>query len=135
VKKLFFDSDVMLDLSLKRKPFYLPALNLFELCYQSHFTALTSSIAFINTSYFLNKFAPLTKKESLKRLRSIVSIIEVDEEIIDLALNSSFSDFEDGVQYYAARRSGIEIIITRNIKDYKESAIQVLTPEQFLRTL
>lgn len=125
----------MLDVSLQRKPFYLPALNLMELCYQSHFKAVTSSIAFINTHYFLNKFAPLTKIESLKRLRSVISIIEVDETIIDLALNSSFSDFEDAVQYYAAVSVNTNVIITRNIKDYKQSTIAVLTPEQFLRTL
>lgn len=125
----------MLDISLQRQPFFLPALNLLELCYQLRFKALTSSIAFINTYYFLNKFAPLTKAQSLKRLRSIISIIEVNEEMIDLSLNSSFADFEDGVQYYAAKSAGVDVIITRNIKDYKESAIPILTAEQFLKTV
>lgn len=135
MKKVFLDSDVMLDLSLRRNPFYLPALNVMELCYQGKFKAVTSSIAFINTNYFLNKFEPANKLESLRRLRSVVSIITVDEATIDLALNSNFSDFEDGVQFYAAKSAGANIIITRNIKDYKESTIKVLTPEQFLKTL
>ena len=135
MKKIFIDSDVMLDLCLQREPFFLPALNLFELCYESKFKASTSAIAFINTYYFLNKFAPLNKTESLKRLRSVVSIIEVNQNIIDLSLTSDFSDFEDGIQFYAAKSAGMEIIITRNIKDYKQSTIPVLTAEQFLRTL
>ncbi len=135
MKKVFIDSDVMLDVSLHREPFYLSALNLMELGYKSHFKAVTSSIAFINTSYFLNKLTPLTRVQSLKRLRSVISIIEVNGATIDFALNSDFSDFEDAVQYYTAVSANADVIITRNIKDYQQSTIPVLTAEQFLRTL
>lgn len=71
----------------------------------------------------------------LKHFRSIISIVEVDETIIDLALQSDFIDFEDAVQYFAAKSVNADFIITRNIKDYKNSAIPVLTAEQFLNTL
>ena len=135
IEKIFFDSDIMLDVTLKRQPFYKSSANALENCRGTSFKAVTSSIAFINTHYFLNKFARSTKYQSLKGLRSVISIIEVDEKIIDLALNSSFSDFEDSVQFYAAKSAAAETILTRNIKDYKESSIKVLTPEQFLRTL
>jgi predicted nucleic acid-binding protein len=135
MRKIFIDSDIMLDAALHREPFYLYAANLLELCYESRLKAITSPTAFINTHYFLNKFSPLTKMESLKRLRSIVSITEINEIIIDLAFNSTFTDFEDAVQFYTAKNAGADIIITRNIKDYKHSTIPVLTAEQFLRTL
>ncbi len=52
-----------------------------------------------------------------------------------MALKSGIDDFEDAVQYYAAKSAHVDFIITRNIKDYKESTIPVLTAEQFLRTL
>ncbi len=135
MRKIFIDSDIMLDATLRREPFYLYAANLLELCYESRLKAITSPTAFINTHYFLNKFSPLTKMESLKRLRSIVSITEINEIIIDLAFNSTFTDFEDAVQFYTAKNAGADIIITRNIKDYKHSTIPVLTAEQFLKTL
>jgi hypothetical protein len=125
----------MLDISLLREPFCLPAINLIELCYQKRFKALTSPVAFVNANYFLNKFAPSTRLHALQRLRSVISIVEVNETIIDLSLNSDFDDFEDGVQFYTAKSVGVDTIITRNIKDYKESTIPVLTAEQFLRTL
>jgi hypothetical protein len=97
--------------------------------------AATSSIAFMNVHYFLDKFDRPRKMQLLNVLRSIVGIIEVGEDIIDLALGSNFSDFEDAVQYYAALSLKAEVIITRNIKDYKQSSIPVLTAEQFLKTL
>ncbi|NNU34883.1 hypothetical protein HK413_14015 [Mucilaginibacter sp. S1162] len=99
------------------------------------YRAVTSSVAFVNTNYFLSKFASSTRLHSLQRLRSVISIIEVNEVVIDLALKSNFSDFEDAVQYYAARSANVDFIITRNIKDYKDANIPVLTAEQFLRTL
>src|SRR5579862_7021589 len=106
----------MLDLSLRRVPFYIPALNLFDFCYQSaSVEVITSSIAFINANYFLKKFAPAARLESLKRLRSAISIIEVNQDAIDFALNSNFSDFEDAVQYYTAISGKADAIITRNI--------------------
>ncbi len=135
MKTMFFDSDVMLDVTLRREPFYLSALNLFEFCHQENIEAVTSSVAFINTNYFLRKLAPATRWTSLKRLRSILSIIEVNEGMIDMALKHEKLDFEDAVQYYAAVNAKVDFIITRNIKDYKHSTIPVLTAEQFLRTL
>ena len=57
----------------------------------------------------------------------------VEEKEVDLALNSKFSDFEDALQYYTAMRYGIEILLTRNIKDYKEREIIVQAPEEFIR--
>lgn len=135
MKKVFIDSDIMLDVSLHRDPFYLPALNLMEMGYKSHFKAITSSIAFINTNYFLNKLTSSTRVQALKRLRTVISIIEVNEATIDFALNSDFPDFEDAVQYYIAVKAAADVIITRNIKDYKQASIPVLTAEQFLKTL
>jgi hypothetical protein len=50
-------------------------------------------------------------------------------------VDSSFADFEDAVQYYAAISAKADAIITRNTKDYKHASIPVLTAEQFLKTL
>jgi len=90
---------------------------------------------FINVHYFLDRYDKVNKFTLLKELRGILSIIDVGEEIIDLALKSGINDFEDAVQYFTAKSAGADIIITRNTKDYKESTIPVLTAEQFLRTL
>lgn len=136
MKNIFIDSDVILDALLKRPGFALPAMNVFLLAAdKSNFKAVTSSIAFMNVHYFLDKFDRINKLQLLKGLRSLISIIEVSEVTIDLALKSSFPDFEDAVQYYAAMNAKADVIITRNIKDYKQSSIPVLTAEQFLRTL
>jgi len=133
VKKLFLDSDVILDILLMRPSHYQPAANLIALAGQYMF--ITSSVAFVNVHYFLDKFDRKNKMSLLAILRPIVSIVEVGEHVIDMALKSNLPDFEDAVQYYAAISANANFIITRNIKEYKRSTIPVLTAEQFLRTL
>jgi len=135
VKTIFLDSDILLDATLKRPEFILPALNILNLIQNKQIKAVTSSIVFINVHYFLDRYDKVNKFTLLKELRGILSIIDVGEEIIDLALKSGINDFEDAVQYFTAKSAGADIIITRNTKDYKESTIPVLTAEQFLRTL
>ena len=134
MKRIFLDSDIILDALLKRPEFLVPAMNIISLA-NINFKIVTSSVAFVNVHYFLDKFEKTNKLQLLARLRSIISIIEVGETIIDLALKSGINDFEDAVQYYSAMSVNADFIITRNIKDYKQSTIPVLTAEQFLRTL
>ena len=51
------------------------------------------------------------------------------------ALNSDFTDFEDALQNFSLKNTDIQTIITRNIKDYKNSEFNVLTPSEFLEIL
>jgi hypothetical protein len=65
-----------------------------------------------------------------------VNVLPLDNKIIGLALNDEiFTDFEDGLQYFTAIEGEQEIIITRNLKDYKMSKIPVMTAGQFLETM
>ena len=56
----------------------------------------------------------------------------MDDKIIDLSLNSNFKDFEDAIQYYTAIENNMDIIITRNLKDFKLSKIPVMTAKNYL---
>jgi len=60
--------------------------------------------------------------------------LPVDEKIISLALNSDFRDFEDAIQYYCAVENKIKMILTRNLSDFKKSAIPVATAEEFVKS-
>ncbi|MFO7657092.1 MAG: hypothetical protein R6W78_08495 [Bacteroidales bacterium] len=75
-------------------------------------------------------------KSILRKLRLIVKILPLDDKIVGLALNNEiFSDFEDGLQYFTAIENGQELIITRNLKDFKKSNLQTITAKQFIETI
>ena len=133
MKKIFVDSDVILDLLAKRDPFYPYAAELFSLVDKGKIRAHVSAIIITNLHYVLRK---MTDKEqaikSLQKLKLLVKILPVDEKIIDLALASDFKDFEDSIQYFVAKENKIDFLLTRNKKDYKAADITILTPQEFL---
>ena len=136
MKKIFIDSDILLDALLKRPQFVLDAVNVLVLADNTaEFQLMTSAVAFVNVHYFLDKYDRINKFQRLKGLRLKISIINVDEKIIDQALKSGNDDFEDMVQYFAAISADVDVILTRNKKDYKQSILPVLTAGEFLNTL
>ena len=133
-KKIFVDSDIVLDVLCKRVPHYEYAAKVFSLADMKKLTVYTTSLVVANVYYILRKAIGIEKsKEALRKLRLLVKIISVEEREVDLALNSSFSDFEDALQYYTAVKHSMETLLTRNIKDYKERDLIIQTPEQFIK--
>ncbi len=134
--KLFIDSDIILDLLAKREPYYPYAAKLFTLIDRDEVKAYTSPIVIANIYYILRKLIPKENTlTNLRKLKSLVKILNVDEKIIDLALNSNFKDFQDAIQYYTAINNDVKFIITRNKQDYKDSKIGIATAEELLKML
>ena len=135
-KNIFIDSDIVLDLLAKREPFYHHSASLFSLIDSGKLHGFVSSLIFSNLFYILRKHN--SRKQTvdiLTKLRIMVSILPVDEKIIELALLSNFNDFEDAIQYYTAKAHKIDYIVTRNLKDFKTSDIKALTADQLLHIL
>jgi predicted nucleic acid-binding protein len=134
MKSIFIDSDILLDILLDIHPFYDWAMGILLLVDQKQYLGCTSVHSLLNAHYFAKKYSgEKAARASIKLLVSKLNIITEDASIVEDAIASKFADFEDAVQYYAAIRAKADVIITRNIKDYKESTIPVLTAEQFLR--
>jgi len=134
MKRILIDADVILDFFFDRKPFSEFASGIFSLCEGNKIKGFVTPVTYSNVYYLLRQTARHEKViEKLTQLLSITDILTMDRNIVLLALNSGFKDFEDALQHFSAvQDKRIEAIITRNIKDYKLSEIAVLTPENFL---
>lgn len=133
--KLFVDSDIILDLLARREPHYIHAARLFTLIDHKIVIAYTSPLIFANLHYLLKKFTSNTSAlKNLRKFKTLINILPIDEKVIEQALNSEFNDFEDAIQYFTAINNGITLIITRNKSDYKRSKINTANAEEFLRT-
>jgi predicted nucleic acid-binding protein len=133
---LFIDTDVIIDFLIDRKPFSREAAIIFTLIEQKKLKGFSSSLTFSNLYYVLRKIGSHNKVISkLDSLSKMVGILKVEEQTIKNALSSGFPDFEDSIQYFSAVDSKkIDVIITRNIRDFKKSEIPVMTPGDFLKT-
>ena len=89
-------------------------------------------MSIINIHYLTRKSTNRAKiKKILKIILNEQNLISIDKFIIENSLDSEFKDFEDGVQYYCARRINADVIITDNKKDFKASSIRVMTAKEF----
>ena len=137
MKRLLIDTNIVIDLLAKRDPFYNDTAKLFSLADKNKVKLSVNSLTFANTNYILqkSKSASITR-EILRKFKILTTVLALDEKIIDLALNDNeFADFEDAIQYYSAIENNLDIIITRNLKDFKPSKIPVMTASEFIKTI
>jgi predicted nucleic acid-binding protein len=134
MKRLLIDTNIVIDLLSKRKEFYEDAAHLFSKADKKELNLCISSLTFANTNYILTKLkSSKESREILRKFKVIVELLVLDDKITELALSDeNFPDFEDGLQYYSAIENDIDIIITRNKKDFKNSKLPVLTAKEYL---
>ena len=134
--RLFWDTNIMLDLLGERIPFYESAAKIATLADERKLSIIVSALSYATAGYVLEKFESTEKvKNKLRKFSVISSISAVDDEIIDKGLNSDFKDFEDSLQYFCALKSNCDIIITRNKADYKNVKIPIMTADEFLTSI
>ncbi len=135
MKRIFIDTNIIIDLLADRKPHSKFAIALFEVAESKKITLYTSSHS-IATSYYLLKKVTDEKKLRLVLLGLLdfVKIIPIDEHILKRGLKSKHKDFEDGLQILSAVSvESMDCIVTRNLKDFKESDIPVFSPDSVMK--
>ena len=134
MKKILIDTDVILDLFFDREPFTSHASRLFSKIESGQLRAYITPVICSNVYYILRRSAGHGKvTEKLMQLLRIINILPMDEKIVLHALHSDFRDFEDALQYQAALKADlIDVILTRNVRDYRNSEIAVMSPQNFL---
>jgi predicted nucleic acid-binding protein len=136
MEKLFVDTDIALDLLAQREPHYEYAARLFTMSDQGKIKLFVSSLSFNNLDYLLSKsYNRNESRRILLQFSILVNILPVNEKTIELALSSSFSDFEDAIQYYTALENKVSILLTRNLRDYKLADMSVMTAESYIKKL
>jgi predicted nucleic acid-binding protein len=133
---ILLDTNIIIDLLSARDPFYTEAAELFSLADKKTITLSVSALSIANTHYILSKF---TNDQEARRIfrnfKVIVDVLPLDDKVVDLALNSDFKDFEDGIQYFTAIENDQKLIVTSNKSDFKASKIPVMTPAEFLKSI
>ncbi|MEN8248141.1 MAG: PIN domain-containing protein [Bacteroidota bacterium] len=132
----FIDTDVVLDFLLDREPFSSFASVIFTYSEDNKIKTYISPLTISNCYYILRKLASHNKViDTLQKLLLVTNITTLSKKDVVSALNSNFKDLEDALQHFSAiSHSKIDVILTRNLKDYKSSEIPVMTAETYLKT-
>ena len=132
--KLLIDTNVVLDVLLRREPFFRTAAEVLNLTQRDEVREYVSASAITDIYYIANKQMKDRDavRDLLKRLLMVVSVVAVSEREIQNALNLAWGDFEDSVQYSVALLNEMDGIVTRNPSDYQEATMRIWLPEQAL---
>ncbi len=133
--RLFVDTNVVLDVLLRREPFYEDSARIWTLAETGQVTGFASTPSFPLIFYHLRRISGhKAARKAIGLMRDIFSIVPLDSQITNQAIDSDIKDFEDAIQFFSALRVGADSLITRNTKDYPTGDVPIQTPKEFLAT-
>jgi predicted nucleic acid-binding protein len=134
--RVLLDTNVVLDYLLDREPFAEAAAGVWEAHRQRRIEAFISAITPINIFYIARKLKGVDSALAITRALIVeFKIITLSESVLKHAISTSLKDYEDAVQIASAILSNLDAIVTRNLKDYSTSQLQVYTPLGLLKVL
>lgn len=132
MKNIFLDTNVVIDFLADRRPFSISAARIFNYSLQGKVRVYISAVSYNNIYYILRQ--SLSNGETIKLLDDLcemTEITDVTKAITRASLKTNFKDFEDAIQYNCALGiKNLDFIVTRDTKDFKQSTLPVLTPEE-----
>ncbi|HVW16398.1 MAG TPA: PIN domain-containing protein [Mucilaginibacter sp.] len=131
------DTNVVIDFLADRQPFSSHAARLFDLSVAGNITIYISAVSYNNVYYILRQSVSNSAAiKLLEQLAEMTEVVDATGTIIKQSLKTDFKDYEDAIQYYCAISiPRIDFIVTRNTKDFKKSALPVLTPTEAMVAL
>ena len=135
MNKVLLDTNIVLDIALKRDPFYDESFHIFSLINKKKIKAYITTTSITDIYYIIKKKLNHNLSiQFIEDLVAIVGLINVTEKTILSAIETKNNDFEDAIQFIAAHENSLNLIITRNKKDFLNSQLKVLNPIEFLNT-
>lgn len=133
---ILFDTNIIIDIALIRLPFFQDSSKTFALVDGNQIKGCVTASSLTDIYYIIKKSSDYKKAISfIESLIITIDFLNVNRDTIMLALHSNFSDFEDAVQSSAAELNQIDLIVTRNIKDFTGGKIPAQTPTDFLKNI
>jgi predicted nucleic acid-binding protein len=130
MKRILFDTNVILDVLLDRRPYVEASAAVWAAVETGISEGMLAAHAVTTIHYLVRK-----ERGSVKATRIVAAILRVfgvaavDAAVIQEALQLPFPNFEDAVTAAAARLAGCECIVTRDPKGFRGSPVRSFTPE------
>ena len=131
--RILLDANIVIDILAKRDG-YVGSREVLRFCEAGRADGYVTTTTVTDVMYILRKHInPSHVKDAVQTLLSIVDVAGVLKNDIVSAFTSEMMDDEDAVQASCATRLKADFIITRNVRDFKDSAVSAILPEEFLK--
>ena len=130
---IFLDTNIILDyLDTNRQKLFPDSVKIFQLLENGDINLFASALTFSNIAYILRRMNYADLMQTFADLREVIDVLPTDKDVLDTAIGSSFTDFEDAVQYYTAVCGNADVVIARNVDDFIQTSVPVMTPSAYL---
>lgn len=131
--KVFFDTNIMIDVIGRREQFCKPSLQIMSLADRGLIRIYVSVLSYATANFILGRYnKELDIVNEFSKFMKITKATLVDSSMLEQSVKSEFKDFEDAMQYFSAKHENVDYIITRNKKDFEASDIPVFEPQEFV---
>ena len=131
--KILIDTNIILDILLSREPFIDNANKLITIIDRDNIQAFLTANSITDIVYIARKvYGYKDTRKMVLELIEIIDIIDVSKNDIINAFNLEINDFEDALQCSCSEKEHIDLIITRNINDFKNSNVNAIDIINFI---
>lgn len=134
--RLLIDANIVLDVLQKREPYWKDSSVIWKLCETEQVEGYVSTLTFANLMYVMRReLDPAQIRDVLDKLRLIFRFADFTAADMEKAAEMGWDDFEDAIQAATAERIMADSIITRNVRDFRNSRVIAFTPSEYIARL
>ncbi len=134
--RLLIDANIVLDVLQKREPYWKDSSVIWKLCETEQAEGYISTLTFANLMYVMRReLDPAQIRDVLDKLRLIFRFADFTAADMEKAAEMGWDDFEDAIQAATAERIMADSIITRNVRDFRNSRVIAFTPSEYIARL
>ena len=133
--RILIDTNILIDFYAARPDHYQNAAEIMSACAERKINGCIAAHSVTNAFYILrNDLSAEVRRNTLKDLCRIITVIGIDTKKLICALeNNKFDDVEDCLQTECAKDFSADYIVTRNVKDFRNSEVPAILPDEFLK--
>lgn len=134
--RFLIDANIVLDVLQKREPYWKDSSVIWKLCETEQIEGYISTLTFANLMYVMRReLDPAQIRDVLDKLRLIFRFADFTAADMEKAAEMGWDDFEDAIQAATAERIMADSIITRNVRDFRNSKVIAFTPSEYIARL
>lgn len=134
--KILVDTNVILDVLCNRPEFVEASAKVWKYCEVGQAEGFISALSVPNIVYILRKeLTPQKTRQLIQQITMIFKVVDFKSTALQEAAKLNIVDYEDALQMCQASRIGADYIVTRNIRDFKDSKVPALKPSELLERI
>jgi predicted nucleic acid-binding protein len=131
--RVLFDLNVVLDVLMRREPFFADAARLWALAERRQIEGVVAGHSFTTLFYLYRRQGDVERAyQAIHKLLRVFEVAGIDRSVIEMACDLGWRDFEDAVQAVSANGAGCHYLATRNPGDYADQPLTVILPADLL---